>query len=463
MQVSYSRIERFAQFPPAAADNVFAARHAVTSAPAMTRLLRLLAACCALALLPFSAARAQLTIEIVGGAGSQIPIAIVPFEGESNFPLGISGITGADLQRSGLFRMVDPMGVTPRPGRADDVQPAVWRARSADAVAVGSMRPLGDGRVEVRFGLVDVVKQQTLAAMVFTVTQQQFRATAHKIADVIYEKLTGDAGVFSTRIAYITKSGPRYQLLVADADGYDPQVVVTSQEPLLTPKWSPDGTRLAYVSFENRKPVVYVQSLSTGERRAVANYRGSNSAPAWSPDGRRLAVTLTKDGPSQIYLMNADGSGLTRVMTSQSIDTEAAFSPDGQWLLFTSDRGGTPQVYRTNLVSGAVERLTFEGNYNVTPRPMPDGTGFVYVRREGGSRFQLAYMDYATRQTQILTPGPGDESPSIAPNSKMIIYASETGARGILAAVSSDGRVKQRLVAPATDVREPAWGPLPRS
>jgi TolB protein len=421
-----------------------------------------MAACCALALLPL-AARAQLTIEIVGGAGTQIPIAVVPFDGESNFPLGISGIAGADLQRSGLFRMVDPMGVTPRPARAEDVQPAVWRSRNADAVVVGSMRPLGDGRVEVRFGLVDVVKQQTLASMVFTVTQQQFRATAHKIADVVYEKLTGSPGVFSTRIAYITKSGPRYQLLVADADGFDPQVVVTSQEPLLSPKWSPDGTRLAYVSFENRKPVVYVQSLETGQRRAVANFRGSNSAPAWSPDGRRLAVTLTKDGASQIYLMNPDGSGLARLTNSQSIDTEAAFSPDGQWVLFTSDRGGTPQVYRTNIVTGAVERLTFDGNYNVTPRPMPDGSGFVYVRREGGSRFQLALMDYATRQVQIITQGPGDESPSIAPNSKMIIYASEAGGRGILAAVSSDGRVKQRLVAPATDVREPAWGPLPRS
>jgi TolB protein len=461
MQVSYSRTDRFAQFPPAAADRASAVRRVAFPDLVMTRFLRLLAALCVLAFLS-PAARAQLTIEIVGGAGTQIPIAVVPYDGESDFPLGVSGIVGADLQRSGLFRMVDPMGVTPRPARPEEVQAATWRGRGADAVVVGSMRKLGDGRVEVRFGLVDVVKQQTLASMVFTVTPQQFRATAHKIADVIYEKLTGSPGVFSTRIAYITKSGSRYQLLVADADGFDPQVVVTSQEPLLSPKWSPDGSRLAYVSFENRKPVVYVQSLGTGERRAVANFRGSNSAPAWSPDGRRLAVTLTKDGTSQIYLMNADGGGLTRLMTSQSIDTEAAFSPDGQWLLFTSDRGGSPQIYRTNVVSGAVERLTFEGSYNVTPRPMPDGSGFVYVRRDN-NHFQLAFMDYLTRQVQILTPGPGDESPSVAPNSKMIIYASSSGGRGILAAVSSDGRVKQRLVAPAADVREPAWGPLPRS
>ena len=207
-------------------------------------------------------------------------------------------------------------------------------------------RPLADGRVEVRFALVDVVKQTTLAAMVYTVTPAQFRATAHKIADVIYEKLTGDPGVFSTRIAYITKQGTRYQLLVADADGADPQTIVTSNEPLLSPRWSPDGTRIAYVSFESKKPVVYVQNLATGARAAVANFRGSNSSPAWSPDGRTLAVTLTKDGGSQLYLMNADGSNAQRVMTSPGIDTEAMFMPDGKSLLFTSDRGGTPQIYR---------------------------------------------------------------------------------------------------------------------
>jgi TolB protein len=428
----------------------------------MTRSLRSFLLFVCLALLPLSAARAQLTIEIVGGASQPIPIAIVPFDNESSWPQGVTSVVGADLGRSGLFKLVDTNGVVPRPSRAEDVQPAAWRARSADAVVVGSMRPLPDGRVDVRFALVDVVKQTTLAAMAFPVTAPQLRTTAHKIADVIYEKLTGDVGVFSTRIAYITKQGSnRYQLLVADADGNDPQNIVTSNEPLLSPKWSPDGSRIAYVSLENRKPVVYVQSLATGQRQQLANFRGSNSAPAWSPDGRRLAVTLTKDGGSQLYVMNADGGNPTRVTSSPAIDTEAAFTPDGQSLLFTSDRGGSPQIYRVNIAGGAVERLTFDGQYNVSPRPMPDGSGFVYVRREGGNRFQVAYMDYATRQSQILTGGPGDESPSIAPNGKLILYASEAGGRGILAAVSSDGRVKQRLVAPAIDVREPAWGPLP--
>ena len=293
----------------------------------MIPLLRRCLAIAALCLLPFGSnvARAQLSIEILGGAGSQIPIAIVPFEAEATWPLGITGIVGADLARSGLFRLVNTDGVVPRPARALDVQSAVWRGRGADAVVVGSMRPLPGGSVDVRFDLVDVVKQATLASMAYTVTPAQFRATAHKIVDVIYETMTGAPAVFSTRIAYVakqgsryqlmvadadgynpqaivssnqpllsprwspdgtriayvTKQGPRYQLLVADADGYAPQSVVASNEPLLSPRWSPDGTRLAYVSFENKKPVVYVQSLDTGVRHAVANFRGSNSSPAW--------------------------------------------------------------------------------------------------------------------------------------------------------------------------------------
>src|SRR5579862_752841 len=430
----------------------------------MIRSLRRWLAVIALSFLPFGihVAEAQLSIEIVGGAGTAIPIAIVPFDAEGTWPLSISQIVAADLQRSGLFRLVDTSGIVPRPVRAQDVEASVWRARNADAVVVGSMLPTPDGRADVRFALVDVVKQTALVQMGFTVAPAQFRITAHKIADIIYEKLTGDRGVFSTRIAYITKQGSRFQLLVADADGYGPQSIVSSNEPLLSPRWSPDGTRLAYVSLENRKPVVYVQSLETGVRRAIANFRGSNSSPAWSPDGRKLAVTLTKDGGSQVYLMNPDGSGVTRVMASQAIDTEAMFTPDGQALVFTSDRGGTPQVYRASLLGGQVERLTFEGSYNVSPRPLPDGTGIVLVRRDGG-RFQIATLDYATHQVQVLTAGPNDESPSVAPNGKLVIYESQDGGRGILAAVSMDGRVKQRLVAPATDVREPAWGPFPRS
>ena len=427
----------------------------------MIRHFRFLVSLLALSFWSVAPANAQLTIEIVGGAGTTIPISVVPFQGENVFPLGISGIVGADLARSGLFKLIDDTGIVPSPGRAEDVRASDFRARGADAVVAGSMRSLGDGRVEVRFGLVDVVKQVQLAGMTYTVTPAQFRATAHKIADVIYETLTGDAGVFSTRIAYITKQGSHFELLVADADGNAPQPIATSNEPLLSPAWSPDGTRIAYVSLENKKPVIYVQSLGTGQRQVLASFRGSNSAPAWAPDGRKLVVTLTKDGGSQLFMVNVDGSDVQRLLSSPSIDTEASFARDGQSILFTSDRGGTPQIYRLNLASNTVERMTFEGNYNVSPRATPDGKGFVFVRREGG-RFMLGIQDFATRQVQLLTAGPLDESPSVAPNSKLIIYAAQQGGRGILAAVSSDGRVKQRLVSPAADVREPAWGPLLR-
>jgi TolB protein len=423
------------------------------------RFLLQLAGALVLALCIASGARAQLTIEIIGGGGTTIPIGIVPFAGEGNYPYPLTEIVGSDLARSGLFKLIDPAGINPRPARAEDVRFADWTARGADAVVVGSLTPRSEGKVEVRFFLVDVVKAVQLAGVSYVVTPAQFRATAHQIADVIYEKLTGDVGVFSTRIAYITKQGPRFELLVADADGYNPQTVVASNEPLLSPQWAPDGTRIAYVSLESKKPVVYVQSLTTGRRQVLANFRGSNSAPAWAPDGSRLAVTLSREGGSQLFLINADGTGAQRLMSSPGIDTEANFSPDGKSILFTSDRGGTPQIYRLTLASGAVERMTFEGSYNVSPRHLPDGRGFVFVRRDGG-RFNVAIEDFATRQVQVLTQGTLDESPSVAPNSKLILYASETGGRGILAAISSDGRVKQRLTASASDVREPAWGPL---
>ena len=293
----------------------------------------------------------------------------------------------------------------------------------------------------------------------------RLRAAAHQIADIIYEKLTGDVGVFSTRIAYVVKQGNKYALQVADADGFNAQSIIEYSEPIISPAWSPDGTQIAYVSFENKKPIVYVQTLATRGRKVVANFKGSNSAPAWSPDGKRLAVVLSLQGGSQIFLVNADGSGLQRLSQSSGIDTEPNFSPDGQTIIFTSDRGGSPQIYRmavTGSASGTAERLTFEGSYNVSPHHSRDGKGFTFIHRNG-AKFNVAVQDLATRQVQLLTDSRFDESPSPAPNDRMILYATEVKGRGILAVVSSDGKTRQELSMQAGDVREPAWGPLPKS
>jgi TolB protein len=316
-----------------------------------------------LLLLPLTG-RSALTIEIVGGAAQQIPIAIVPFsQPATQQALGqqdtIANIIDADLRRSGLFRVLETRGVANQPHDIAEVKYAEWAALQAQALTIGTVESLPGNRLKVSFRLLDVLKQGQLAGLEYNITPAQLRTTAHRIADVIYQKLTGEVGVFATRITYVNKAGNRYSLQVADADGYGPQTVVSSNEPIISPTWAPDGTKLAYVSFEKKKPVIFVQSLVSGQRYVLANFKGNNSAPSWSPDGKRLAIVLTHSANSQIYLINADGTGLQPLTRSGSIDTEPVWSPDGKWIYFTSDRGGSPQIYRVSSTGGDAQRVTF--------------------------------------------------------------------------------------------------------
>ena len=412
----------------------------------------------AFALAASGLAQAQLSVEITGAGANRIPVAIADLLGDGPASRIITSTVASDLERSGLFKLVDTTGAALDENSA--INYADWKGKGADALAAGSIGRSADGRMEARFRLYDTQKGVSLGGAAYVTSNDQLRAAGHRIADYIYEKLTGEKGVFSTRIAYVVKARGQFLLQIADADGQGAATALTSTEPIISPTWSPDGSKLAYVSFEKKKPIVYVHSLASGQRYIVANQKGSNSAPAWSPDGRKLAVVLSKDGNSQIYVVNADGSGaLQRLSNSSGIDTEPRYSPDGGSIYFTSDRGGSPQVYRMGANGGDVQRITFEGNYNVSPRPSVDGKSLAFIARREG-RFQLAVMDLASRQVQILTDSNKDESPSFAPNSRMILIATEIGGRGVLSAVSSDGRIKQRLSVAAGDVREPAWGPF---
>jgi TolB protein len=421
---------------------------------------RLTAVLALLLMLAAPLARAQLSIEITGAGGQRIPIAVVSFAGEQALGQSLTGIVRADLERSGLFRGLEVPPLSPHPTEASRVNYPEWRSRLADALVLGSVAVRPDGRFEVRFKLFDTVKQQDLSGVAYTLSKDQVRATGHRIADFVYEKLIGEKGVFSTRIAYVVKRGNRYELQIADADGMGEETALASFEPIISPVWSPDGKRLAYVSFEAKRPVVYVHSLLDGKRTVAANFRGSNSAPAWSPDGKQLAVCLSREGGSQIFTVNPDGSNVRRLTSSSAIDTEPRYSPDGKFIYFTSDRGGSPQIYRMSSTGGEPQRVTFDGSYNVTPRLSPDGKMLAYITRNEG-KFQVALLDLANRQSQIITDSDRDESPSFSPNGRMILLATVTGGRGVLSAVSADGRFKQRLsAASGGDVREPAWGPF---
>ena len=413
----------------------------------------------ALGLLVHAKTQAQLRVEVTGVGSNQLPIAVAKFQVDGGqAPQEVDEIIRADLVRSGVFKLVDT-GNTPIPESARVDLPD-WKNKGADAVVVGSVTRLADGRFDVRFRLYDAVKQQQIDGLSYVSSVAELRLNSHRIADRIYEKLTGVRGVFATRIAYVVQlSKTSFELQVADADGANPQTALRSREPIMSPSWAPDGVRLAYVSFETAKPVVYIHTLTTGERRPIANFRGSNSAPAWSPDGKLMAVALTRDGPTSIYLMNSDGGAAKRITNSGSIDTEPYFAADGKSIYFTSDRGGGPQIYRMDLAGGNVQRVTFTGDYNVTPRLSPDGRMLVYVSRRN-NKFQVQSLDLGSGQEVALTDTTLDESPSFAPNGRLLLYATEVNGRGVLASASTDARVRTRLTGPTGDVREPTWGPF---
>ena len=401
-------------------------------------------------------AQDHLDIQISGVGASQIPVTIAGFANEAAVPRKVTDIIKADLARTGLFRLVGTDAVLPESASIDYTK---WKANGADALVVGSVEKTADGKVDVRYRLFDLGRASQLSALSMVAPAQMTRVTAHKIADDIYEKLTGIKGMFSTRIAYVVRAGNEYRLEIADSDGEGRQVALRSKEPIISPSWSPDGTRVAYVSFEAKKPVVYVQNLVTRQRTVVAYYKGNNSAPSWSPDGSRLAVALSRNGYTQIYIVNATGGGLQQLTNTRSINTEPQFSADGRWIYFTSDRSGGPQIYRTSVNGGDAQRVTFAGNYNISPRVSPDGKSLAYISRRNGG-FQLYLMDLENGQEQRLSDTSRDESPSFSPNGQFVMYATGAGRRGVISVVSVDGRVKQRLTMKAADVREPSWGPF---
>lgn len=418
-----------------------------------------------LLLLPACAVLAQsrsLEIDIVGGNAAALPITVVPFGGNCG-ETDVGGVVRADLGRSGQFRSPDPASLPERPTQGSEVAYPTWRMLKQDYLLIGRCVPGGDG-YRTEYELFDVAKQERLLGFALSAPAGAMRDVAHQISDAVYEKILGVPGAFWTRIAYVTASGlgrnTRYALVVADSDGYNPRTVVNSTEPLLSPSWSPDGRRLAYVSFEGGNSGIWIQDIATGSRDKVTSFRGINGAPAFSPDGGRLAMTLSKGGNPDIYVMDLGSKHLTQLTNHFGIDTEPTWSHDGATLYFTSDRGGRPQIYQMPASGGSATRVSFDGSYNASPSLSSDDKKLA-TAQGAGNTYRIALMDRSTggARWSMLSPGSLDESPSFAPNGTMLLYAAREGRRGVLYAVSADGRVRQRLTLGDGDVREPAWSP----
>ena len=409
-----------------------------------------------------------LTIKITKGADGGIPIAVVPFkwQGQSALPVEVGDIIAADLYRSGQFNPLPVDDFLSRPSDESEVKYKDWRLIKAVNLVVGRVTQMGTDRYAVRFQLFDVFRERQLAAFLWKVTGSDLRKIAHQISDKVYEALTGRPGAFDSRIAYVTllrtaSKGSEYQLMVADADGYNPKQILRSPDPILSPAWAADGAWLAYVSFEDGRSKIFVQNLNTGARKKLAEFPGINGAPAWSPDGKHMAMTLSRDGNPEIYVMHIASGSLRRLTNHSSIDTEAAWSPDGRHLVFTSDRAGRPQIYRISAAGGRAERLTFEGKENARASYDQAGKHLTLVTNHGNGD-QIGVFSLPTGSLEILTDGRLDESPTFALNGAMILYAAQRGGSGLLSAVSADGRVRQVLRSESGTVREPAWSSLNR-
>ena len=413
-------------------------------------------------------AQQSLKIDIVGGVRTAPPITVVPFalQGGTQPPTDVADVIHNDFNRSGKFRALDKASIVELPSQGSDIKFATWRLLKQDYIVVGRLKDAGNGMVQVEYELWDVNKQQSLLSQSMQPAPVgDLRNVAHQIADAIYEKITGVRGAFWTRIAYITAVGlgnnTTYSLLVADSDGFNPQVVARSKESLLSPAWSPDGKKIAYVSFESGNSNIYVQDITTGSRQLVESHpKGINGAPAWSPDGSKLAVALSFSGNLNIYVLNMASRQETRVTSDNlAINTQPEWSPDGQTIYFTSDRSGRPQIYQVPASGGTATRISFQGQNNQNVSVGFDGKQIAMVQGNGNV-YRIAIMDQSMGgQVHFVSPGPYDESPSFAPNASMLLYAATEGTRGVLYSVSADGNVRQRLVLSDGDVREPAWGP----
>jgi len=418
------------------------------------------------ALIAGPAAAQSLNVDIVGGLKTATPIAVVPFAqaGGAPLPTDVADVIRNDFNRSGKFRSLAKSEIVETPSKGSDVNFATWRLLKQDYLTIGRISDAGGGMLRVEYELWDVNKQQSLLAQAYTAPAGDLRGVAHQIADAIYEKITGVRGAFWTRIAYITAVGlgnnTTYSLIVADSDGYNPQVVARSRESLLSPSWSPDGRKIAYVSFESGNSAIYVQDITTGSRQLIsARAKGINGAPNWSPDGSKLALALSYQGNPEIYVMDVGSRAETRLTNNLAIDTEPRWTPDGQSIIFTSDRSGRPQLYQMPAGGGGADRITFQGQFNANASISYDGKQIAMVQGNGNV-YRIAIMDRSLGgQVRFISPGPIDETPSFAPNASMLLYAASEGRRGVLYAVSADGLVRQRLVLADGDVREPAWGP----